>query len=300
MYKFGNLLYFLTILFFLHPSKADTIGCILSQSPQDGLVAKFYSYPNDDMVDVASLRYMSYGFMYSKHLGEIGGVTNIDINNGIACKDGNSEFECSPYNGDTVTFSDYALICNGISCGSVETQYGTVFGFEITTMNYTVEIVGYLLASQTGSYKFTMESIDDSAQLSIGAGIAFDCCNSDETSHNTDFTINAVKGWNQDAAFASGSTDLEKGFYYPFQLVYTNAVTFGHLKFQMILPDGTIVSDLDGHVFSLPENFSGQCMANIVKNQLHRGQELTLQLIQLVLLLLAVVMAMAPSRQSII
>lgn len=64
------------------------------------------------MVDVASLQYNNCGFKYSEHQRQIGGITKIKINNGIAHKDGKSEFKYNPYNGDTVYMVDHLAVSN--------------------------------------------------------------------------------------------------------------------------------------------------------------------------------------------
>ena len=248
-------------------SMAATTGCIFSDSPQNGLIAKFYSYVYADYNDIRSLDFMSYGFLNNQYLGQEKDITNVDINAGIKCDGKDSKSICSPYNGDNITYSvddnnDTTFSCSGVYCGEVKPEFGTVYGFGVTTTNFTVELTGYLLASQSGTYRFEIDAIDDSAQLSIGSGVAFDCCQADGTAHNTAFTINGLNGWDGGLAAGKGNVTLQSGFYYPFQIVYVNAITFAHMEFQMTLPDGTVLNDLSGHVFSLPEDSSVQCIAN--------------------------------------
>lgn len=75
--------------------------------------------------------------------------------------------------------------------------YGTDFyGFYTSCTNFTMEITGYFLAKQTGTYKLNLPVIDDSVILQFGHGVAFDCCNQNaKPIESEEFTINGIQPW---------------------------------------------------------------------------------------------------------
>ncbi|CAI7123162.1 BTE_collapsed_G0000100.mRNA.1.CDS.1 [Saccharomyces cerevisiae] len=116
-----------------------------------------------------------------------------------------------------------------------------------------------LLPPQTGSYTFSFATVDDSAILSVGGSIAFECCAQEQPPiTSTNFTINGIKPWHGSLPDnIAGTVYMYAGFYYPMKIVYSNAVSWGTLPISVTLPDGTTVSDdFEGYVYTFDNNLS--------------------------------------------
>ncbi|CAI5012958.1 BBT_HP_G0004100.mRNA.1.CDS.1 [Saccharomyces cerevisiae] len=120
-------------------------------------------------------------------------------------------------------------------------------------------MTGYFLPPQTGSYTFRFAKVDDSAILSVGGNVAFECCAQEQPPiTSTDFTINGIKPWQGSLPDNIGGTVyMYAGYYYPLKVVYSNAVSWGTLPISVELPDGTTVSDdFEGYVYSFDDDLS--------------------------------------------
>ncbi|CAI4233767.1 CIH_collapsed_G0000100.mRNA.1.CDS.1 [Saccharomyces cerevisiae] len=120
-------------------------------------------------------------------------------------------------------------------------------------------MTGYFLPPQTGSYTFSFATVDDSAILSVGGSIAFECCAQEQPPiTSTNFTINGIKPWHGSLPDnIAGTVYMYAGFYYPMKIVYSNAVSWGTLPISVTLPDGTTVSDdFEGYVYTFDNNLS--------------------------------------------
>ncbi|CAI4233953.1 BCN_G0000070.mRNA.1.CDS.1 [Saccharomyces cerevisiae] len=134
-----------------------------------------------------------------------------------------------------------------------------LFGFYTTPTNVTLEMTGYFLPPQTGSYTFKFATVDDSAILSVGGATAFDCCAQQQPPiTSTNFTINGIKPWGGSLPPNIGGTvNMYAGYYYPLKVVYSNTVSWGTLPISVELPDGTTVSDdFEGYVYSFDDDLS--------------------------------------------
>lgn len=221
-------------------------ACLPANGAQSGFKANFFQYNYGDMTTLRQPSFIAGGYAKRQLLGTQNNVNNILIAYGMECQLSNGEVvtPTEPWN------FDYSQ-CKNKRYFS-QRHNGTIFGFELTATNFTVELTGYLLAPQTGTYTFTFDHVDDSAILNFGEGIAFDCCNQDAAANgNTQFSINAIKPDYGPTAHMNYSVDLVGNYYYPMRIVYTNRHVFGWLFTTLTLPDGTnIDNDFTGYVYS--------------------------------------------------
>ncbi|ONH79387.1 Cell wall protein AWA1 [Saccharomyces cerevisiae] len=201
----------------------------------------------------------------TKKLGSVSGQTNLSIYYSPPCE-------------STPTCVTYAVLKRDEDgydpCGPLyetkkrDTEYcdpntaywsSDLFGFYTTPTNVTVEMTGYFLPPQTGSYTFKFATVDDSAILSVGGATAFDCCAQQQPPiTSTDFTINGIKPWGGSLPpNVEGTVYMYAGFYYPMKVVYSNAVSWGTLPISVTLPDGTAISDdFEGYVYSFDDDLT--------------------------------------------
>nr|4GQ7_A Chain A, Flocculin [Saccharomyces pastorianus] len=207
-----------------------TQACLPVGSRKNGMNVNFYKYSLQDSTTYSDPQYMAYKYSDTKKLGSVSGQTHLSI-----------------YYGPNTAFWNTASWSSDL------------FGFYTTPTNVTVEMTGYFLPPQTGSYTFKFATVDDSAILSVGGSIAFECCAQEQPPiTSTDFTINGIKPW--DAAAPTdikGSTYMYAGYYYPIKIVYSNAKALARLPVSVVLPDGTEVNDdFEGYVYSFDDDLS--------------------------------------------
>nr|CAI6381425.1 ASB_HP1_G0000840.mRNA.1.CDS.1 [Saccharomyces cerevisiae] len=91
----------------------------------------------------------------------------------------------------------------------------------------------------------TFAKVDDSAILSVGGNVAFECCAQEQPPiTSTDFTINGIKPWQGSLPDNIGGTVYTyAGYYYPLKVVYPMPFPGGTLPISVEMPDGTTVSD---------------------------------------------------------
>ncbi|AJU25613.1 Flo5p, partial [Saccharomyces cerevisiae YJM1615] len=251
---------FLVILAFLaliNVASGATEACLPGNSRKNGMNINFYQYSLKDSFTYSNAAYMAYGYASKTKLGSVGGQTNISINYRVPCVTTSGTYPCPQED----LYGNWG--CKGIGACSnnpISAYWSTdLFGFYTTPTNITLEMTGYFLPPQTGSYTFSFATVDDSAILSVGGSIAFECCAQEQPPiTSTNFTINGIKPWNADAPTdIKGSTYMYAGYYYPIKIVYSNAVAWGTLPVSVELPDGTTVSDdFTGYVYSFDDNLS--------------------------------------------
>ncbi|GAV56434.1 hypothetical protein ZYGR_0BW00100, partial [Zygosaccharomyces rouxii] len=221
-------------------------ACLPAKQAQSGFKAKFYQYNYGDLSTIRKQSFIAGGYAQRQFLGEKDNVNDILIAYGMQCtlQNGQVVVPQEPWN------FDYSQCTNKRYFS--QRHEGTIFGFDVTATNFTVELTGYFLAPQTGTYNFTFDHVDDSAVLNFGQGVAFDCCNQDAPPNfNTDFSINAIKPNNGPAAHMDFQIDLAANYYYPIKIVFTNRHVFAWLFTTVTLPDGSeINNDFSGYVFS--------------------------------------------------
>nr|CAI6574500.1 ALI_HP1_G0017960.mRNA.1.CDS.1 [Saccharomyces cerevisiae] len=220
----------------------------------------FYEYTIGDKTTYLEPEYMGYKYSDTKKLGSVSGQTDLSIYYSPPCE-------------STPTCVNYAVLKRDEDgydpCGPLyetkkrDTEYcdpntaywsSDLFGFYTTPTNVTVEMTGYFLAPENGSYTFSFYTVDDSAILSIGGDNAFACCEQQQSSvTSTNFTIDAVGG--NDGSSSEGSVYLYAGYYYPMKIVFSNAEESATLPVAVSLPNGTsVMDDFSGYVYSFENN----------------------------------------------
>ncbi|CAI5211290.1 ANM_HP_G0273130.mRNA.1.CDS.1 [Saccharomyces cerevisiae] len=249
---------FLVILAFLellNVASGATEACLPAGQRKSGMNINFYQYSLMDSSTYSNAAYMAYGYASKTKLGSVGGQTDISINYNLPCVTTSGTYQCPQED----VYGNWGCRGKGMCSNSQASAYWSsdLFGFYTTPTNVTVEMTGYFLPPQTGSYTFSFATVDDSAILSVGGNVAFECCKQEQPPiTSTDFTINGIKPWNADAPTdIKGSTYMYAGYYYPIKIVYSNAVSWGTLPVSVVLPDGTEVNDdFEGYVFSFDDN----------------------------------------------
>ncbi|CAI4432436.1 CQS_1a_G0015520.mRNA.1.CDS.1 [Saccharomyces cerevisiae] len=239
---------------------ASTEACLPTNKREDGMNINFYEYTIGDKTTYLEPEYMGYKYTNTKKLGSVSGQTDLSIYYSPPCE-------------STPTCVTYAVLKRDEDgydpCGPLyetkkrDTEYcdpntaywsSDLFGFYTTPTNVTVEMTGYFLAPENGSYTFSFHTVDDSAILSIGGDNAFACCEQQQSSvTSTNFTIDAVGG--NDGSSSEGSVYLYAGYYYPMKIVFSNAEESATLPVAVSLPNGTsVMDDFLGYVYSFENN----------------------------------------------
>ncbi|CAI4446053.1 BBL_G0016510.mRNA.1.CDS.1 [Saccharomyces cerevisiae] len=239
---------------------ASTEACLPTNKREDGMNINFYEYTIGDKTTYLEPEYMGYEYSDTKKLGSVSGQTDLSIYYSPPC-------ESTP---TCVTYAVMKRDEDGYDpCGPLyetkkrDTEYcdpntaywsSDLFGFYTTPTNVTVEMTGYFLAPENGSYTFSFYTVDDSAILSIGGDNAFACCKQQQSSvTSTNFTIDAVGG--NDGSSSEGSVYLYAGYYYPMKIVFSNAEESATLPVAVSLPNGTsVMDDFSGYVYSFENN----------------------------------------------
>ena len=133
------------------------------------------------------------------------------------------------YHNDNVAFTDTATA----------TASTTANNFVIASIaeNTTVLYTGYLLATYTGTWTFTITS-DDASYLWIG--------NTAVTGYTTSNEL-AGASW---AGPGTGTISLTAGEYYPVRLLYGNGPSGGNLNLTYAHTGQTVTNDFTGKLFS--------------------------------------------------
>ncbi|CAI4879868.1 BPG_G0017060.mRNA.1.CDS.1 [Saccharomyces cerevisiae] len=239
---------------------ASTEACLPTNKREDGMNINFYEYTIGDKTTYLEPEYMGYKYSDTKKLGSVSGQTDLSIYYSPPCE-------------STPTCVTYAVLKRDEDgydpCGPLyetkkrDTEYcdpntaywsSDLFGFYTTPTNVTVEMTGYFLPPENGSYTFSFYTVDDSAILSIGGDNAFACCEQQQSSvTSTNFTIDAVGG--NDGSSSEGSVYLYAGYYYPMKIVFSNAEESATLPVAVSLPNGTsVMDDFSGYVYSFENN----------------------------------------------
>ncbi|CAI4617213.1 AEG_G0034860.mRNA.1.CDS.1 [Saccharomyces cerevisiae] len=254
-----------------------TEACLPAGEKKNGMTINFYQYSLKDSSTYSNPSYMAYGYADAEKLGSVSGQTKLSIDYSIPCNGASDTCACSDDDATEYSASQVVPVKRGVKLCSDNTTLSSktekrenddcdqgaaywssdLFGFYTTPTNVTVEMTGYFLPPKTGTYTFGFATVDDSAILSVGGNVAFECCKQEQPPiTSTDFTINGIKPWNADAPTdIKGSTYMYAGYYYPIKIVYSNAVSWGTLPVSVVLPDGTEVNDdFEGYVFSFDDN----------------------------------------------
>nr|BBF98343.1 flox protein [Saccharomyces cerevisiae] len=251
------LLAIVTLLGLANVVSATTAACLPSNSRKNGMNVNFYQYSLMDSSTYSNAAYMAYQYADKVKLGSVSGQTDISINYNLPCVTTSGTYQCPQED----AYDNWRCRGKGRCSNSQAVSYWStdLFGFYTTPTNITLEITGYFLPPQTGSYTFSFATVDDSAILSVGGSIAFECCAQEQPPiTSTNFTINGIKPWHGSLPDnIAGTVYMYAGFYYPMKIVYSNAVSWGTLPISVTLPDGTTVSDdFEGYVYTFDNNLS--------------------------------------------
>ncbi|CAI4911919.1 CRE_HP_G0010870.mRNA.1.CDS.1 [Saccharomyces cerevisiae] len=251
------LLAIVTLLGLANVVSATTAACLPANSRKNGMNVNFYQYSLMDSSTYFNAAYMAYQYADKVKLGSVSGQTDISINYNLPCVTTSGTYQCPQED----AYGNWGCRGKGRCSNSQAVSYWStdLFGFYTTPTNITLEMTGYFLPPQTGSYTFSFATVDDSAILSVGGSIAFECCAQEQPPiTSTNFTINGIKPWHGSLPDnIAGTVYMYAGFYYPMKIVYSNAVSWGTLPISVTLPDGTTVSDdFEGYVYTFDNNLS--------------------------------------------
>ncbi|KZV13399.1 lectin-like cell wall protein (flocculin) involved in flocculation [Saccharomyces cerevisiae] len=251
------LLAIVTLLGLANVVSATTAACLPANSRKNGMNVNFYQYSLMDSSTYSNAAYMAYQYADKVKLGSVSGQTDISINYNLPCVTTSGTYQCPQED----AYGNWGCRGKGRCSNSQAVSYWStdLFGFYTTPTNITLEMTGYFLPPQTGSYTFSFATVDDSAILSVGGSIAFECCAQEQPPiTSTNFTINGIKPWHGSLPDnIAGTVYMYAGFYYPMKIVYSNAVSWGTLPISVTLPDGTTVSDdFERYVYTFDNNLS--------------------------------------------
>ncbi|CAI4958258.1 BTE_HP_G0025380.mRNA.1.CDS.1 [Saccharomyces cerevisiae] len=251
------LLAIVTLLGLANVVSATTAACLPANSRKNGMNVNFYQYSLMDSSTYSNAAYMAYQYADKVKLGSVSGQTDISINYNLPCVTTSGTYQCPQED----AYGNWGCRGKGRCSNSQAVSYWStdLFGFYTTPTNITLEMTGYFLPPQTSSYTFRFAKVDDSAILSVGGNVAFECCAQEQPPiTSTNFTINGIKPWHGSLPDnIAGTVYMYAGFYYPMKIVYSNAVSWGTLPISVTLPDGTTVSDdFEGYVYTFDNNLS--------------------------------------------
>ncbi|SSD61012.1 uncharacterized protein SCODWIG_02773 [Saccharomycodes ludwigii] len=157
--------------------------------------------------------------------------------------------------------------------GTLPSGFGYTEEFFLT--NWAMVATGYFVPPVSGSYLIQLQYVDDLGIVSLGAGIAFDCCMESGTSISIEtyqvyslWTANGPSGTNQI------QVDLIAGVYYPIRLFYVNTNNDGGLELGYTGPDGVYHNEWDDIVFNMADS-SEVCDAPVVTTTVGWSQNIT-------------------------
>lgn len=179
-----------------------------------GYIAKFYPYAIGDEQTVYDISYYESGYQGVSSLGMVSNVLSID----------------------------FSWIENPDSTAPAQ---GSIYGFSVTSTNFTVELTGYFLPGSLGTYTFEISNVNDGAAVFIGDGSAFQCGKLLSKRSTSGYIF--ATGPN---GISQGTVELEAGIYYPVRLVFVNVESNASLNFNIVGPDGTSVPT-EGSIFNL-------------------------------------------------
>ncbi|CAI6385558.1 BPK_HP2_G0000880.mRNA.1.CDS.1 [Saccharomyces cerevisiae] len=246
-----------TLLALINVASGATEACLPAGQRKSGMNINFYQYSLKDSSTYSNAAYMAYQYADKVKLGSVSGQTDISINYNLPCVTTSGTYQCPQED----AYGNWGCRGKGRCSNSQAVSYWStdLFGFYTTPTNITLEMTGYFLPPQTGSYTFSFATVDDSAILSVGGSIAFECCAQEQPPiTSTNFTFNGIKPWHGSLPDnIAGTVYMYAGFYYPMKIVYSNAVSWGTLPISVTLPDGTTVSDdFEGYVYTFDNNLS--------------------------------------------
>ncbi|EGV62967.1 hypothetical protein CANTEDRAFT_107124, partial [Yamadazyma tenuis ATCC 10573] len=185
---------------------ADTIGGCSPQSVSKGLYAEYIKTT----------------------LKEYGVWNKTEATTGLSALD-KSEAE---YSWGGITNQNFNIV--GSADGTATD--GDLYGNTVNIEYFGLRLSGYFYASTTGDYTFDIDYVDDAASITLGAGVAMDCCGSELTGNvEENAYIYAVKK----STTVRKTVTLTAGVYYPIKVVYYQANAYAEFEMSVLYPDGT-------------------------------------------------------------
>lgn len=253
--QFQGYIYLLLIAlsFFYKTVQSQLVACVPEGEQTQGFIARFFPYTINDQKAITSLDYVNGGYLQDSPIGEVDGIIEPYFNF-RPCVLSNTQHTCDPPNSYSLGKRGY-YYCGKTKCKNPKTSVVSgisVYGFPITATNFTVELTGYLYINVSGLYTFSIDSVDDAAGISIGAGVAFDCCDQNTTnvSANASLSVNGMKPWTASSPPISDTIYLFAGHYYPVKVVYVNMMNQGMMSTSVTGPDGYQINDWGSMVYS--------------------------------------------------
>ncbi|CAK7901225.1 hypothetical protein CAAN4_C11012 [[Candida] anglica] len=136
-----------------------------------------------------------------------------------------------------------------------------------TNQNFVAASQGYFLASETAQFTFSI-SVDDAAIVQIGDGIAFPCCQITEGGSSSAQLFARSNPTTNELGNATATVSLQKGYYYPFKVVYSNSISNMKFFISASTPNTPKV-DIDSALFTFPDS-SSTCSAQV---KARRGED---------------------------
>ncbi|SMN20083.1 similar to Saccharomyces cerevisiae YHR211W FLO5 Lectin-like cell wall protein (flocculin) (Partial), partial [Maudiozyma saulgeensis] len=248
---FHNL--FLALLFYPTSSLADRSSCLPTGPSTQGFSARFFPYRIGSTQATNNNLWVQGLYMTNNPIGTSNNI--IDPNYSVRpCILGPTTFTC-PLSASLNWADSTHLRCNYQTCKNADSDaVGNInmYGFMTTATNITVELSGYLYTTQTGNYSFSLNNVDDAASITVGAGVAFDCCAQSDQHPSLMFysDVVSIKPSVGAAMTVSSKIYLYAGNYYPVKIVYTNSKSVASLGTTLTLPDGTVISNWGSQVYS--------------------------------------------------
>ncbi|GEQ69388.1 hypothetical protein JCM33374_g3059 [Metschnikowia sp. JCM 33374] len=203
--------YWLVVAFLASVVIADPIGCPATAQTGTGFDVTFYHYPLISTKKVDP-KYNVTTFDWFGYLGSTSGVTQVNFQ--------------KPDQGDATV------------------AYDQVYNFGLTYSNFSMNMTGYFLAPQTGTYTFSFTG-DDSISFSVGSSGS--CCGS--VSENVDGS-SAVMSAGEATTF---QVNLVAGLYYPTRLLYLNVRGGAQVDVSYTAPDGSQVTEVGPQIYQIAQ-----------------------------------------------
>ena len=127
-------------------------ACLPEGQRKNGMNINFYQYSLMDSSTYSNAAYMAYQYANKAKLGSVAGQTTISIHYDIPCVGFFETFSCPE---EDSSDDGMGFTCNNEYCSNSQSAAywsSDLFGFYTTPTNITVEMKGYFLPPQTGSY----------------------------------------------------------------------------------------------------------------------------------------------------
>ncbi|EGV60947.1 hypothetical protein CANTEDRAFT_137418, partial [Yamadazyma tenuis ATCC 10573] len=189
----------------------------------------------------------------------IGGCRPPSVDKGLYAEYINTTLDEYPFSNQSEATAALSAIDNseaGLSWGGVTSQnfnfatpadsavYAELYGKTVNVGYFGLRLSGYFYATTTGDYTFDISNADDTASITLGAGVAMDCCGSGPLTGNLDENAYYIQG--SGSTTATETVTLTAGVYYPIKIVYYQEGGPSSFTMSVTYPDDiTHTSDID-------------------------------------------------------